>query len=313
MNLLQPFPARTTDSVAAEVAWQVGADALPRRAAPAAAESGGTPAGSAKSDDCHLAERRRSGALPGGVIVAEVYHKRLRPRVNAFRYRVSYLCLPLSRLDEIDGRWLRLDRAGPVSIHRRDHGDGGDPRGWISDLLRRWHLDRVCDGEVTLITLPRLFGYVFNPVSFWCCQDAGGGLRAVLCEVRNTFGERHNYLVCHDDHRPIAPGDWLGARKLFHVSPFMPVDGHYRFRFRLDADRVSVTIDYHDKDGPILLTGIAGRRAPLDDRAVVRRFLCNPLMTLAVIFRIHWQAARLWLRRTPFFVKPDPPMDETTR
>jgi hypothetical protein len=260
-----------------------------------------------------LADHKHAAALPGGILVAEVFHKRLRPRVNAFRYKVSYLCLPLADIDRIDGRWLGVDRAAPVSFMRRDHGDGGDLAQWIRGHLRHWGLDDVCDGETTLIAMPRLFGYVFNPISFWCCHDAVGGLRAVLCEVRNTFGERHNYLVFHDDRRVIAPGDWLAARKLFHVSPFMPVEGHYRFRFLIDACRVAVTIDYHDKDGPILLTGVAGRRAPLDPRSAAGPFLRNPLMTLAVIFRIHWQAARLWFRRTPFFVKPAPPEDETTR
>lgn len=256
---------------------------------------------------------RRIAPLPGGILVAEVFHARLRPRGNAFSYKVNYLCVPLSQIDRLDRTWMRLDRPAAVAFHRRDHGDGGELADWLRARLRRWHLDDACDGEIILIALPRLFGYVFNPVSFWCCHDSAGGLRAVLCEVRNTFHERHNYLVFHDDRRRIEPGDWLEARKLFHVSPFMPVAGHYRFRFTIDADRVAVTINYDDGHGPALSTRISGTREALDDRTVVRRFLCNPLMTFAVIFRIHWQAVRLWFRRTPFFVKPAPPKDETTR
>ena len=99
------------------------------------------------------------------------------------------------------------------------------------------------------MTMPRLFGYVFNPVSFWFCRDRDGRLRAVLCEVNNTFGEHHCYLVHHDDRRPIEADAWLDGRKAFHVSPFLPVEGSYRFRFRLDAERAHVDVNYHDDAG----------------------------------------------------------------
>jgi DUF1365 family protein len=84
-----------------------------------------------------------------------------------------------------------------------------------------------------------MLGYVFNPVSFWFCHDRGGALRAVLAEVNNTFGERHNYLVAHADGRPIRDGEALRARKLFHVSPFLAVHGDYRFRFEPDGCRAA--------------------------------------------------------------------------
>jgi DUF1365 family protein len=255
----------------------------------------------------------RRDAIAGGILVAEVWHRRLWPRRHGFRYRVNYLCVGLGDIGRLDGRWLGVERAAPVSWHRADHGDGGDPGPWIAGILRDWRLDGACDGEVVLLTMPRLLGYVFNPVSFWCCHDAAGRLRAVLCEVRNTFGDRHNYLVCHDDARPIAPEDWLEGRKVFHVSPFLPVAGRYRFRFALDPARAAIAVDYHEGGRLVLSTGIAGRREALDDRAVARRFVARPLMTLGVIFRIHWQATRLWLKRLRFHGRPMPPGDMTTR
>jgi hypothetical protein len=261
----------------------------------------------------HAPGRVEEKQLPGGILVATVLHRRLRPRVNAFAYKVNYLCVALSDIDRLDGRWLGVDRAAPVSFHRRDHGDGGDLDLWMRDRLREWRLDTVCAGRIMLITLPRQLGYVFNPVSFWCCHDTAGRLRAVLCEVSNTFGERHNYVVCHDDARPIAPDDWIEGRKVFHVSPFLPVSGRYRFRFALDDGHAAVTVHYHDGDGLVLATSIAGRRESLCDRSVACRFLARPLMTLAVICRIHWQALRLWLKRTRFFSRPAPPGETTTR
>jgi DUF1365 family protein len=249
------------------------------------------------------------------IVDAVVVHRRSRPRANAFRYKVAYLCLGLDRLENAVGRWLKLDRSGLVSFRRADHGprDGSDLRLWLRGILANHGLDGLCDGDVALMTMPRLFGYVFNPVSFWFCRDRAGGLRAVLCEVNNTFGETHCYLVYHTDHRPLQASDWLDGRKVFHVSPFLPVEGDYRFRFRLDDSIVHVDVNYHDAEGLMLATSVGGRREPLADRTVLRRFLFNPTMTLGVVARIHWQALKLLKKRARFHRKPVPPSELVTR
>ena len=252
---------------------------------------------------------------PHTVIDATVVHRRLRPRVNAFRYRLAYLCLGLEALERAGGRWLKIDSGGLVSFRRADHGarDGADLKAWLKDILQGHGLDEVCDGDVVLMTMPRMLGYVFNPVSFWFCRDRAGALRAVLCEVNNTFGETHCYLVHHDDIRSIAPDAWLEGRKAFHVSPFLPVEGGYRFRFRLDDERAHVDVNYHDAVGLMLATSVGGRREALSDATVLRRFLGNPTMTLGVIVRIHWQALHLWRKRARFYRKPAPPPEFVTR
>jgi DUF1365 family protein len=254
-------------------------------------------------------------AGPHTVINAAVAHRRLRPRANAFRYRVAYLCLNLSAVEAAHGRWLKVDRGGLVSFSQSDHGarDGTDLRSWLKSVLDRHRLADICDGNAVLMTMPRLLGYVFNPVSFWFCRDCGGALRAVLCEVNNTFGETHVYLVHRDDGGPIEPDAWLEGRKVFHVSPFLPVEGRYRFRFRLDAEHAHVDVNYHDADGLMLATSVSGRREPLTDRTMLRRFLANPTMTLGVIARIQWQALHLWRKRTRFHPKPTPPSELITR
>jgi len=254
-------------------------------------------------------------AAPHAVVDATVVHRRLRPRTNAFRYRVAYLCLGLDELESAAGRWLKLDRRGLVSFQRRDHGarDGSSLRAWLRGILAEHGLDKACDGAVTLMTMPRLLGYVFNPVSFWFCRDRGGAIRAVLCEVNNTFGESHCYLVHHDDHRPIEPDAWFDGRKVFHVSPFLPVEGGYRFRFRLDDRHAHVDVNYHDGQGLMLATSVGGRREPLTDASVLRRFLFNPVMTIGVVVRIHWQALHLLCKRARFHSKPEPPTQFVTR
>jgi hypothetical protein len=243
-----------------------------------------------------------------------VMHERLRPAANRFVYPVFFLQAPLARLAELRGPLFSLDRWNLFSLHRRDHGprDGGDLEPWIRALLARQGL-AVADGEVVLQAFPRVLGYVFNPVSFWLCHDRGGALRAVLAEVNNTFGERHNYLVARPDGRPIRAGDALEARKVFHVSPFLPVEGRYRFRFAGGSRFSAAFIDYEDAEGLALRTSISGRPVPLDSRGLLRAFFGYPAFTLGVVARIHWQALKLWWKGVPFFSKPCPPVPDTTR
>jgi uncharacterized protein len=165
-----------------------------------------------------------------------------------------------------------------------------------------------------------VLGYVFNPVSFWLCHRADGALRAIVCEVNNTFGEKHCYLLAHPDGRPLRWGEELEARKAFHVSPFCRVAGRYRFRFMLvdrprpgQDGRFVARIDYDDADGALLQTSIEGRLAPLTDAQLVRAFFAYPAFTFGVMARIHWQALKLWLKRVPFFTKPAPPDALLTR
>lgn len=269
----------------------------------------------------HADPGRRAPQLCFGL----VRHARQRPARHAFAYRVFFLRLPLRAIgaNGLGTRLLSRNRFNLMSFHDRDHGDGERPLvEWIDELLAREGI-RDADGEVWLQTFPRVLGYVFNPVSFWFCHRADGVLRAVLCEVNNTFGERHCYLL--DTGAPIGNGQELRARKVFHVSPFCRVEGGYRFRFAHRApdeteraavgaaERSLACVDYDDADGPLLATSIAGVAHPLTDGAAAKAFLTHPMMTLRVVVKIHWQAFRLWRRRVPFHRKPSPPAFEVTR
>ena len=248
------------------------------------------------------------------IVFGQVMHRRLRPVENRFAYRVFFLRLPLTRLEQCSNALFSIERPNLLSLRYRDHGarDGSHPLAWIRGLLAAQGLE-CADGEVWLQTFPRVLGYVFNPVSFWFCEDRAGRTRAILAEVNNTFGERHSYLLSHADRRPIADGDELAARKALHVSPFCALAGGYRFRFR-NGDRLRMArIDYADEGGPLLLTSIAGSARALRASALARAFFTHPLMTFGVIARIHWQAARLWLKRVPYFPKPAPPAEELSR
>ena len=246
------------------------------------------------------------GALLG---IGRVRHERLRPVPHRFDYRTYFLMLPLRQLRVAPDPALARNRSGLIAFHDRDHGDGrSDCLAWLDErLAAAGILD--AGGEVWLQTYPRVLGYAFKPVSFWYCHRVDGTLAAIVAEVNNTFGERHCYLLAGDG---LDWGRELRADKLLHVSPFCRVEGHYRFRFfRSEDRRIVARVEHDDDEGPLLLTSLSGELAPATHSRQWRALLSQPLMTLGVIARIHWQALQLWRKRVPVFRKPPPPSSTT--
>ena len=237
------------------------------------------------------------------IIVGDVVHERLRPVNHSFTYPLFCLRIPLGKLDEV-GKQMAVNRRGLVSFQERDHGarDGSSLLAWVRNILTLNDLET--DGvSVDLHAFPRMFGYVFNPVSFWVCRRASGDVSAVLVEVNNTFGESHSYLLTPTSGDRIRSGELLTATKELHVSPFNEVRGQYSFRFNFGADRWLARIDYDDGQGSLLNTHISGAAKPLTRANLRRSALRFPLQTLAVVARIHWHALRLFAKRVPFFGK----------
>jgi hypothetical protein len=272
-----------------------------------------------------------SGAVPL-IGFGTVRHTRLRPARHAFAYPTYFLLLPMRALARAPAPALARNRLAALSFCDRDHGDGGpDALAWVEALLAREGVTDA-DGELWLQCYPRVLGYAFKPVSFWYAHRADGRLAAVVVEVNNTFGERHVYLLHGPD---VGWGRELRAAKVFHVSPFCSIEGGYRFRFMASglhpagdaertqgpmspasstaAPRIVARVDHDAADGPLLQTSLSGRLQPLTRASARHALLGMPLMTLGVIGRIHWQALRLWLKRVPFFRKPQPPATLVTR
>ena len=249
------------------------------------------------------------------LVAGDVMHRRTRPAAHGFRYPTFCLRLPLSQLAILPTLGIAWNKRGLMSFHDRDHGprDGTPLDAWMRDLLAGEGV--AADGEIVLHAFPRMLGYVFNPVSFWVCHLAQGGVAAVLVEVNNTFGETHHYLLAHTDGKPLKSGETLTARKVFHVSPFCDVKGHYTFRFHFGADRWLARIDYYDGEGDSVLleTHVSGRVQALTLGATRGLLWRYRWFTLAVVARIHWHALRLWIKRVPSFTKPVPPETLLTR
>lgn len=236
---------------------------------------------------------------------AEVMHRRFTPKVNHFRYKVFYVGLPLKLLGTpIEG--LKQNKFGFLSFYNKDHGhrDGAELTQWTTEVLATAQLDKVIQ-NITLVAMPRVLGMVFNPVSFWMCYDAEQKLRAVICEVNNTFGETHTYLCTAEDNRPLTKNDWIVADKVFHVSPFMEREGTYKFRFAETDKMLSVEIDHYAPDGTKLLaTSLIGRYEILTAKKAQKAFFKCPLLAAKVVGLIHYQAFKLVLKGIKYVPKP---------
>lgn len=243
---------------------------------------------------------------------SKIGHARLGQQRNNFVYEGLFLCFPIAQREALKSRLFGLNRWNLFGYYDADHGDGGDPEVWIHNILSS-HGIYSASGEVWLQAMPRILGYVFNPVSFWFCHDRDGGLRAVLCEVKNTFGEHHSYLLTAPEQALITNSTQLNSEKVFHVSPFYPVNGEYHFQFSHDNGFRRAQINYWQNDALALKTYVSGHAQALTDKNLINTFMHLGWATAMVVIRIHWQALKLWRQGVTFHRKPTPPILEITQ
>jgi DUF1365 family protein len=193
-----------------------------------------------------------------------------------------------------DFKWFSYNKNNVFQLRDRDYGFEK------TEALDAWARRAAAQqnvqfdiADIKLITMPRTFGYGFNPVTFWCYFDAQQQLRAVMAEVRNTFHQRHCYWCMHDDGRAILPTDSIMAQKLFHVSPFFDMAGTYHFQFSVAPERVAIVIDYWAGEQKRLSATLSGELTDLTDAALWRSFWRQPWATLKTILLIHGHAILL--------------------
>lgn len=246
--------------------------------------------------------------LDGAIYFGHVMHHRHHPFQHRFRYRVFSLYADMEALPRL-GSKLRLfayNRFGIFSFYDADHGarDGSSALAWVRGELAR-HGIKDAGARVRILCFPRILGYVFNPLTVYFCFDASGRLGALLYEVKNTFGEQHGYLVPITKETPSLMKH--EADKTFYVSPFIDMTARYHFQTQEPGEGLHILIN-ETLDSQLLLTALqTGRRAPLNDRSLLKAFLGYPLLTLHVMVSIHWQALKLWLKGAKYYSRPTPP------
>lgn len=245
-------------------------------------------------------------------IAGHTWHGRKGAIENAFRYSVDYVLLNPEEAVR-PPRLFSRNKRNLFALYDSDHGGApkeGRGAPWARSVLEEHGLE--ISGKILLLTQPRVLGHVFNPVSFWLCYDTEQVLRVVIAEVTNTFGQRHSYLCHHDDLRAIEPSDKLVARKIFHVSPFQPIEGEYQFRFDIRDDRIGIWIDLTHAKGGLTAT-LTGKRAPLTNGAILKSVFRRPFGARRVVVLIHWQALKLWFKRAVYRPVPKAPESEVSR
>ncbi len=239
----------------------------------------------------------------------QVRHRRFHPRSHAFSYKLFLMYVDLQELPSLFERyWLWSAKGFNLACFRRkDHvaADEGSLDQVIRDRVEQATGNRPV-GPVRLLTHFRYFGLCFNPVSFYYCFDADDTrVETIVCEVNNTpWGERHLYILDETQNRGRGGVMRFQRSKAFHVSPFMPMDIEYDWRFNKPAMRLNVHMENHQQEQKLFDATMTLNRRPITSASLSRVLVLYPLITAKVVLAIYFEAFRLWLKKIPFYSHP---------
>ena len=234
------------------------------------------------------------------IYVGSVIHRRFKPKNHYFKYKVFSLLIDLNELEDIQNeiKIFSYNSFNIISFFDKDHGprDGSSVIKWVKKNVKNIGIDNQ-KIQIKLLCYPRIFGYVFNPLSVFFIYDINNKLIAILYEVKNTFGEQHTYIFKVEDDTKLFQHN---CSKKFHVSPFIEMDCNYFFRILKPCERISVIIDQYQSDEKILYASQDGKRKDLNSKELLKSYIKHPLMTFKIISAIHFEAFKLWTKGIKF-------------
>ena len=225
-----------------------------------------------------------------------VIHKRFKPKAHFFKYNVFSLLLDVSEFSLLDKdlKIFSYNKFNIISFYDEDHGprDGTPVIDWVVNNLKNNDIE-IKDIKIKLLCYPRIFGYVFNPLSVFFIYNKNSELISILYEVKNTFGEQHTYIFKTKKNENLIQNK---CKKKFYVSPFIEMDCTYFFRILKPNNKISVIIDQYDQEGKILYASQDGIRSELNNKNLIKSYLKHPLMTFKIILAVHYEAFKLWAK-----------------
>ena len=236
------------------------------------------------------------------IYTGKVIHKRFKPKEHYFKYNVFSLLIDLNELEEINKyiKFFSYNKFNIISFYDKDHGDrdGSSIKLWVKKNLRNIGIMKE-DISIKLLCYPRIFGYVFNPLSTYFIYNKHSELISIFYEVKNTFGEQHTYIFKAQDEKTVQNK----CKKKFYVSPFIEMDCEYHFKTLNPREQLSVVINQNDKDGKLLFASQDGISKDFNNKNLILSYLTHPLMTFKIIGAIHYEAFKLWVKRIRLIAK----------
>ena len=241
--------------------------------------------------------------IKSSIYNGQVIHKRFKPKVHSFRYDVFSLLIDLSELETLDKQvnFFSYNKFNWISFYDKDHGDrdGSSLINWVQKNLRKNKISTE-NIKIKILCYPRIFGFVFNPLSVFYVYNSNENLISILYEVKNTFGEQHTYIFRIEKDANLIQNN---CSKKFHVSPFIQMNCNYFFRLLKPGNKISVIIDQYENEDKILYASQDGIRTDFNTKYLVKSFLNHPLMTFKIIIAIHYEAFKLWSKGIKFIKK----------
>ena len=233
----------------------------------------------------------------------KVIHKRFKPKVHYFKYKVFSLLIDLSELEILDKKvnFFSYNKFNLISFYEKDHGDrdGSSLTSWVKKNLEKYNI-QAKDIKIKILCYPRIFGFVFNPLSVFYIYNLQDQLISILYEVKNTFGEQHTYIFKVTKDANLVQNN---CSKKFHVSPFIEMNCNYFFRLLKPGNKISVIIDQYDNEDQILYASQDGTRSDFNTQHLIKSYLKHPIMTFKIILAIHFEAFKLWAKGIKFIKK----------